>query len=277
MQRPELLYARSELPAGVHHDFAAFGAPVSALHGVLALSLIRLSQDKLAMVDAANQEQGSFAPHSEVYALSYGVQFADNDPLVGARDYFRENWNLPRVDRPYDEERDPWTGEIAAGVTLKSVNETLGARKASAFALDAGASYRPSYMRELIVAGAFRQVGGRLKFISEAAPLPGEFAASVAYESRVDDWRLLPAVEADVPYAGALYGKLGFEATRRVADGMAASARLGWNSRSAADLGAISGLSMGVGVQAGGFRFDAALAPSSALGSGMRLSVGWKF
>lgn len=277
LSRPEVLYSRSELPAGVHYDFLALTYPSQYFRGTFAVAVTRLSQEKLAMVDASNQDTGSFAPHSEVYALSYGHQFADNDPLVGARDYFRENWNLPRVDRPYDEEREPWTGEIAAGFTMKSINETLGTRKATAFAVDAGAIYRPSYIHELIIGGALRHFGSRLRFISEAEPVPAEAAASVAYDARVDDWRLLPALEADVPYAGAPYGKLGFEASRAVAPGMSAAARLGWSSRTASELGAVSGLAFGVGLQAGGFRFDAAMAPSSPLGSGLRISAGWKF
>jgi len=277
MTRPEISYSRSELPAGIHHDFLAYAAPSRLLHGTVALAVTRLSQDKLALVDAANQTQGSFAPHSEVYAFAYGHAFADNDPMTGARDYFRENWNLPRVDRPYDEEPEPWTGEIAAGVSFKAISENLGTRKASSFAVDGGALYRPSYLHELIVGGAVRHIGEKIRFIKEAEPLPGEAAVSVAYDARVEDWRLLPALEFDAPYAGNFYGKFGFEASRSVSSGMSAAARLGYSSRTAPDLGALSGLTAGVGLRAGGFKFDAAFEPMGALGQSMRLGVGWRF
>lgn len=277
LTRPEIAYSRSELPGGVHHDFLAVAAPWARARGTFAFAVTRLTQDKLAMTDAANQPQGDFGPHSEAYAFAYGTAFADNDPMTGARDYFRENWNLPRVDRPYDEEPEPWTGEISAGLSVKAISESLGARRASTWALDGGGSYRPSWMHELIVAGAARHIGGKIKFIHEAEPLPGELAASVAYDARVDAWRLLPALEVDAPYAGNFYGKLGFEASCPVASGMSAAARLGYSSRTAPDLGALSGLTAGVGLQAGGFKFDAAFAPMGVLGQAMRLGVGWKF
>lgn len=277
MSRPEVQYARSELAAGLHHDFLAVGIPSHLLAGTLALGVTRLSQESLTLVNASNQNQGSFSPHSEAYALAYGHQFSDNDPAVSSRDYFRENWNLPRVDRPYQDERDPWTGEIAVGGSAKFVSESLGTRRASAFAVDGGFLYRPSTIREFSLAGAVRNLGSKMRFISESSPLPAELALGAAYDLRVETWRLLPALEVDVPYAGAIYGKAGFEASVPVASGMSAAARLGYTSRTAADLGPLSGLTAGVGLRAGGFSFDAAFQPMGVLGSGLRVGAGWKF
>jgi hypothetical protein len=277
MTRPEVMYARSEIATGVHHDFLAYAAPSKLLAGTLAVSLTRLSQDSIALVNASNQAQGSFAPHSEALALAYGHQFSDNDPMVASRDYFRENWNLPRVDRPYQEEREPWTGEIAVGGAVKYVHESLGTRGAGAFAFDGGFLYRPSNIRELIFAGTMRHLGSKIKFITESEPLPAEAALAAAYDLRLDDWRLLPAAELDGPYAGTPYAKAGFEATHAVTESMSASGRLGYSSRTAQSLGVLSGLSFGVGVQVGGFTFDAAFQPISLLGSSLRIGAGWRF
>ncbi|MFI5346541.1 MAG: hypothetical protein ACHQ51_09230 [Elusimicrobiota bacterium] len=277
MTRPEVLYSRAELPAGVHHDYLAFGAPSEWLHGTVAVALTRLSQDNLALVDASNQTQGSFAPHSEAYSVAYGHQFSDNDPMVASRDYFRENWNLPRADRPYQDEREPWTGEIAAGGALKFISENLGTRRATSFAVDGGMLYRPSNLHELILAGAIRHLGQKIRFITENEPLPTEAAVSAAYDARLDDWRLLPAVELSAPYAGNFYGKFGFEGTHAVGLNMSAAGRIGYSTRTAPDLGALSGLSFGVGLEVGGFRFDAAFQPMSLLGSSLRIGAGWRF
>jgi hypothetical protein len=277
MTRPEATYARTELPAGLHHDFFAVGVPIQFLQGTLAFALTRLSQDPLALVNASNQAQGSFSPHSEVYALAYGHAFDANDIVTTSRDYFRENWNIPRADRPYEDEVEPWTGEIAAGASIKIINENLGTRSASSFAIDGGGLFRPVGMHELILGGAVRNVGTKLNFISESEPLPAELAASVAYELRDDDWRLLPALEVDAPYAGNVYGKVGVEATKRVAEGVSASMRLGYTSVSAADLGVLSGLTAGVGLKVGKFSFDAAFQPMTTLGDAFRIGVGWKF
>jgi hypothetical protein len=277
MTRPEAVYARTELPAGLHHDFFAFGAPSALLQGTVALAVTRLSQDSLAEVNASNQSQGSFSPHSEVYALAYGHSFGANDVISTSREYFRENWNVPRADRPYEDEKEPWTGEIAAGLSLKLINEDLGTRSASAFAIDGGGMFRPTDLHELIVAGALRNIGSKLTFISDSEPLPAEFAVSVAYDARSEDWRFLPALEIDAPYAGNVYGKIGVEATKQISSGTSAAMRLGYSSVSAVDLGVISGLTAGVGLKVGKFSFDAAFQPMAVLGETFRLGVGWKF
>ncbi|MDE2490087.1 MAG: hypothetical protein KGM24_04520 [Elusimicrobia bacterium] len=270
-------YARSELPAGVHHDFAAVALPAAWAHGGFAFSLTRLSQDSLALVDASNTTEGSFSPHSEAYALSYGARISGESPRAVDRDYFRGGWEVPSVDRPYLDELEPWTGQISVGATIKAVHEDLGTRSAVATAFDAGAMFRPEDLSALTLAAAVRNVGTKLRFISESEPLPGELAAAAAYDLRGDEWALLPAVEADLPYAGDPYGKLGVEARRSVSRSADASLRLGYTSRTAASLGALSGLTAGVGLRAGAFSFDAAFEPMGVLGQGLRLGVGWDF
>lgn len=277
MKRPEVGYSRGQLPAGSSLDFLAVAAPVKLLDGVLAASVTRLAGDSLALVNASNQTVGSFTPHAEAYAFAYGHDFSGNSVTEESRDYFRENWNLPRVDRPYDDAREPWTGEISVGAAIKGISQTLGTRTASSFAVDAGGKFRPTGLHELVLAGAIRNVGEKMRFIQESETLPVEAAVSAAWDQRLEDWRLIGSLEADAPYAGNAYGKLGVEATRRVADGMAASLRFGYNSLTAADVGPISGVGAGVGLQVGGFRFDAAFRPMAALGQTLQVGVGWKF
>ena len=278
MSRPEVCYTRSEMPAGLHGDFGAVAAPVPLLRGVVAFAVTRLSQESLDLVNASNQTLGSFSPHSEVYAFAYGHQFSGNDPADVARDYFGDNWNVPYVDRPLGYEREPWTGEISAGLSLKVISEDLGTRQATTVAVDGGATFRPVDWHDLILAGAFRHVGGNLRFISDSEPLPAEAAGSLAYEMRLQEsWRLLPALEVDVPYAGDPYGKLGIEAERRLTPGVTAALRLGYSSRTVSDLGPISGLAAGVGLRVQRFSFDAAFQPMGLLGETFRLGVGWRF
>jgi hypothetical protein len=277
MTRPAATYARTELPAGLHHDFLAVGVPSRLLGGTVALAVTRLSQDSLPEVNASNQAEGTFSPHSEVYALAYGHAFASNDVISDSRDYFRDDWNIPRADRPYQDEQEPWTGEISAGASIKVINENLGTRSASAFAVDGGGMFRPTALPQLILAGAARNIGSKLTFITQSEPLPAELAVSIAYDERSDDWRLLPALEIDAPYAGNVYGKLGVEMTKTISDGTNAALRLGYTSESVADLGYLSGLTAGIGLKVGKFSFDAAFQPMALLGQSFRLGVGWKF
>lgn len=277
LSRVEAGYSRSELPAGVHYDFAAVVVPIPGLGGAAAASLLRMSQDSIALVDATNQTMGSFTPHSEAYQFSYGRSFGDNGPVARARDYFRDDWNVPRSDRPFVDDNEPWTGDIAVGGTVKGISENLGTRQASSFAIDFGALFRPSDLHELVLGAAVRDVGEKIRFIAEAEPLPVETSLAAAYEARADEWRLLPTVEAAFPYAGQVYGKLGFEASHAVGDGASAAVRVGFNSRSVPDLGPIAGITGGVGLKVGSFSFDAAFQPMAALGQNFRLGAGWKF
>lgn len=262
-------YTRTERPAGVHHDFAAMAFPLPAPHGTLAVSLIRLSQDKLTLVDASNQEHGSFAPHSEALALSYartdgfGVNTDFSDFTIRSKKMARFS-------------EDSWP-QIAGGLTAKLIQEDLGTRRAATFAFDGGAIYRPADIEGLSLAAAFRNVGKGLRFISRSAPLPWEIAAGAAFDAHVDDWRLLPALEGAFPYAGNPYGKLGFEASHPVGRGLRAALRLGYNSRTVPDLGPISGMTAGVGLRIGGLSFDSAFQPLAVLGESLRIGVGWEF
>lgn len=277
MTRPEAVYSRSEMPAGLHQDFVAVGLPSRFLRGTVAFAVTRFSQESLDRVDSLNRNVGSFSPHSEVYSLGYGHRFSSVDPTGRLRDYFGDHWNAPNVQQPLSEEREPWTGEVAAGLALKVISDDLGTRRAAAFAVDGGGLFRPEVMPEVILAGAFRHLGSKLRYISDSAPLPTEFAAALAYEARMQDWHLLPALEAGIPIAGDPYAKLGCESMHRVARNLWAGARLGFSSRNVPDLGAFSGLTGGVGLRLGHFTFDGAFQPMAVLGETFRLGVGWRF
>ena len=277
MSRIEAQYTRTELPAGVHHDFIAAAVPSPLLLGTIAVAVTRLSQDSLDLVDASNQTLGAFRPTSEVFALAYAHQFSANDPGQESREYFKETWNLPHVDHPDVGDDEPWTGEIAAGLSMKAVHESLGTREGTSFAVDGGGLFRPAAMHELILGGAMRNFGSRIRFITDYETLPMEVAASVAYDARFEGWRLLPVFEVAAPYAGIPYAKLGVETAYDVSDGVQGAVRLGYSTRSAPTLGALAGLSAGVGVRAGRFSLDAAFQPMGYLGTNLRVGVGWKF
>ena len=138
-------------------------------------------------------------------------------------------------------------------------------------------------MGALVVAGAARNVGGRQRFISDSAPLPAEAAVGASYDLRAeaegDDepWRLVPAVEAVIPFYSAPYGKLGVEYEKPFGKGVAGLVRLGYNTRPAPSLGVIAGLAAGVGVKTGRFNFDVGFSPMGDLGTVLRIGTGWRF
>ncbi|MDD5305262.1 MAG: hypothetical protein PHS14_19360 [Elusimicrobia bacterium] len=275
----ELAYTRAELPASVHHDYAALALPVNWAGGVFGIAFTRLSQGAIDQIDNVGVRQGSFAPHSEAVSFGYARSFIEEDALTKDRGYFRDSWNLPGAARRFedDDEREPWTGSFRAGGAIKVVSETLGTRTATTASADGGVIYRPSTRPALALAWAFRNAGGRLRYIRESEPLPFEFSLAAAHDWEPERGHVVTALEAVVPLHARPYGKLGAEWEHGVSKGVHAIGRVGFQGRSAPDLGFLSGLTVGAGCRIGGFSFDLAFQPLGDLGEAFRLSLGWKF
>lgn len=274
----ETLYSRAELPASVHHDYAAVAVPAAWASGAFGVSFTRLTQGSIERVDNVGVNRGSFAPHSEAISFGYARAFERDDALVQDRGYFRDTWNLPGSSRRFeDEDREPWTGAFRAGAALKIVSETLGDRRATTAAADGGVIYRPSSRPALALAWAFRNAGGRLRFIRDSQPLPFEFALAAAHDWEPERGRVLTAFEVVAPIHARPYGKLGVEWERAVSKGVHATGRAGYQGRSAPDLGPLSGVTVGAGFRVGRFTFDLGFQPLGSLGEVFRLGLGWAF
>lgn len=273
----EVGYARSELPGSVHHDYAGAVIPAAWTGGVFGVGFTRLSQSAITTVNNIGLETGSIAPHSEAVSLSYARSFVNHDDRTLARGYFRDAWNLPNAVRPFDEEDDPWTGEVAVGAAVKSVTESLGGRRSATATLDLGALFRPVHHPSWALAAAARNLGGSVRFIREKEPLPMEFSLGTAYEWRLEQDRVVAALDAAVPRLGSPYGKAGVEWDRRVSRGVRTQIRAGYQGRTAADLGPVTGLTVGVGARLGGFSADFGFQPLGELGQSFRMGVGWRF
>lgn len=277
---PEVSYSLTQLPAGMTHDYAAAAVPVPWLLGDVGFAFTHLAQPGLDLVTASNQTVGSFAPHSESYAFAYAHRFelGDSDLSVEERDPVDREWKLVGADQPLAEETSRWmSGVVDIGLSAKAVDENLGTRSASTFAVDFGAMMRPPGLDDLSLGVAARDVGGKLRFIDQSEPLPAEVGLSAAYAIRGEGWRVLPVLDISLPYAGNAYGKFGVEGSRALGERAWASLRLGYTSQPVPDLGPLAGLTAGVGVRVNRFLFDAAFEPMSTLGDVYRLSAGWRF
>ncbi|MBI5246316.1 MAG: hypothetical protein HY923_03990 [Elusimicrobia bacterium] len=274
----ELSYARAELPDTVHHDYAALAFPAHWSGGALGFAFTRLSQGSIPQVDNVGIQRGSFSPHSEAFSFGYARAFTEEDNVTKDRGYFRDTWNLAGTGRRYeDDEREPWTGSFRAGAAIKVVSETLGTRSATTASGDGGVVYRPSTRPALAMAWAFRNAGGRLHYLRDSEPLPFELSFALAHDWEPEKGHVITSAEAVVPLHARPYAKLGAEWERTVSKGVYAIGRVGFQGRSAPDLGPLSGLTVGTGVRVNGFTFDLAFQPLGALGEAFRLGLGWKF
>lgn len=275
-RRPALHYSRTELLTFFHHDFAAYAQPLG--RGALGASFTRFSQNSMPLVNNSNVVVGRFSPHSEAVAVAYARHFAADDPEEADRGYFRDAWVLPGAMKPLRHELDPWQGAFSAGLSLKVIREAIHAYEATAFAVDAGVLYHPIDHERAKLAAAVRNLGSQERFIEQAEPLPAELALAASYDLQYEDRsRLVPTLEVAVPLHARVHGKAGLEWAFPAGDLTTVALRAGYKSLAVPDLGALAGLTGGVGVGLRRFSADFAFQPMAELGEVYRLSLGWKF
>lgn len=276
LRRKQVHYSRSEMLQYFHHDFLAYGQPLG--RGAFGFSFTRWSQDSLPLTTNANTVIGKFSPHSEAVSVAYAHKLDAEDPEEADRGYFRDTWMLPGSHRPIRDEIDPWQGALSLGVALKVVRETIYNYSATALAVDAGLIYRPLVDEKWSVALAMRNAGASLRFIETREPLPAELAFASSYDHRYGERsRLLPALEVAAPLHGRIHAKAGLEWNIPAAERSQVSLRLGYKTQGAVDLGAIAGVTGGVGVGLRRFTADFAFQPMAQLGEVYRMSLGYRF
>lgn len=276
-KEPEVSYSRSEFLKFFHHDFAAFAVPVRLLHGVVGASYTRLSQESLPLVTSANQQLGSFTPHSDAFSFAFARSFdLDESEHSAQRDYFGRGWAVPNAIRPLREELEdgPWVGSLMVGGAVKAVSETIYQRSASAVAFDGGALFRPTGLDSLTLSFALRNAGGKETFISEAENLPVETDLGLSWDARGWGSRWLLAFEAAVPYYGNPYAKSGVEYTKTMGDGTAAAIRAGYRTQLVYNLSPLAGLTFGLGLKWSKLSADFGFEPGAELGETYRFSLG---
>ncbi len=274
---PQLTYSRQEFATYFHHDFAAYAQPVRFLGGAIGASYTRLSQDGLPLVTNTNQTVGSFAPHSDSVALGYAHSFDSSDPERADRDYFSDSWGVPGAYHPLAREREVWTGSLMAGFAVKGVYEAIYDNNAFAFALDAGALFKPAALPDMTVSGAIRNLGGKMQFVTESEALPTEADIGMSYDVRTWSARFLPALEVALPYYGNPYAKLGAEYEWPIGDFTRVAVRAGYKTQTVSDLGFVSGITFGLGTQYKKFSADFGFQPMAELGEAFRMTIGLRW
>ncbi len=162
--------------------------------------------------------------------------------------------------------------DLSAGVSLKSIVQSIDDKRAYGLAMDAGLVYRLGALnRDIYLSAALRNFGPAMKFRKEYYNLPfdinmgvgtemiEDLSAGINLRYTVDDY---PSV-----HGGAEY--LIFESV---------FLRAGYVYRlTGQPLGGVSGLRGGFGLRMSDWSLDYAFAPYSYLGNTHRISVGMKF
>lgn len=163
---------------------------------------------------------------------------------------------------------------FAAGLNIKYVSSAIDTESASTFAADAGALYQCT--PRLSLAATVRNIGGEMKFISVADPLPlaarlgSAYALTSALTLALDADYLFPEATANA-HVGCAY-------TLQCSSGVAIAVRAGYRTETADAIEAAAGLTAGVGFRwKESLSVDLGWAPYGELGDSTQITLGYRF
>lgn len=163
--------------------------------------------------------------------------------------------------------------KLTVGGNFKIIRERIESDSAQSFALDAGAQY--DYKPKIKLGATLSNLGTGVTLSKTACPLPMGLRAGAAYQYRKD---LLLTSDINMAFDDSLSLHFGGEYLYpSEIKGLRLLLRGGFKTASMSYLGALSGLSLGFGVEKGSLGFDYALSPSGDFGMAHRLSLKLKF
>jgi hypothetical protein len=165
-------------------------------------------------------------------------------------------------------------GDLALGANFKYIYSGMEDESAHSYAVDLGALYsgfRP-WGRKLGLGLSAQNLGTKAKYVSEADPLPVLVRAGGSLEISKS---LLAA--ADLDYGEKVFNAHAGAEYIRAIGAFALAVRAGYKSDTVKDLGALSGLTAGLGIQWADYQLDYAWNSFGDLGGTQRISLGLKF
>jgi hypothetical protein len=241
MDKRELSVSHAELGLGTREDFLAYAHPTS--RGTIAVAMTYLSQSAIGGRDATGRPTGDYQASDAAFAGSYGIKT-----------------------------------EIAdLGASLKYIRSHIASSEAQGVAADVGArrAFDGAGPGKLVLGAALRNMGPGLKYDTQRNDLPLRLAGGAAYS--FSSGRTLAVEVQSAPRGGG--ADAGFGGEVKIMEG--ALLRLGWSTKSAAPAGtgfdAARGLTVGLGLDRAGFRFDYAAQAAGELGAAHRFTLAKRF
>lgn len=233
MQRAQLGFMHNSWFEGINHEFVGYVRPLGAF-GVVATTFSYLSYGELERRDANGELKGHFRPYDLALVLSYGRKF---------------------------------TSDLAMGVNVKFLREQIDDKKAQAIAFDFGGRYNVPNS-QLTLGVNLQHLGTKVKFVEESFDLPLNVKLGVAY--KLLDNSIAVAADLNRPWDNDVNIGLGIEYTPITQFHLRSGYRysLGGN-----DLGAVSGLTAGLGLSIESYQIDYAFVSFGELGPTHRVSV----
>lgn len=241
LDQREISVSHAELGLGTREDFLAYAHPTA--RGALAAAMTYLSQGAIAGRDASGRPIGGYQASDAALSGSYGIK----------------------------------TDFVDIGATVKCLRSRIASSEAQSAAADLGArrAFDGVGSGKLVLGAALRNLGPGLKYEAQRNDLPLRLAGGAAYSSA--SGRTLAVEVQTAPRKGGSDAGIGGEL--KILEG--ALLRLGWSTKGAAAGGAgfdaARGLTVGLGLDLAGFRFDYAAQAAGELGAAHRFTLAKRF
>jgi hypothetical protein len=161
------------------------------------------------------------------------------------------------------------TQNLAWGATFRAASESIDSQSALAALADAGVIYR--FNRRWRGAAVVQNVGVSGKLSAEETPVPARARLAAHWTpERWVQWELDAVMNRNGPWELLAGGEMHWNQIVFLRGGYRFTEKT-------TDLGATTGVSAGVGVQAATFRADYAFLPFGDLGDSHRVSLSWRF
>jgi hypothetical protein len=234
VQRPTISLLYGVYAEATNYQYGAYAQNMGN-SGSLGLSIQTFSAGDIRQTDVNGREYGDFSPRDNALALGWGQRIGSRSSL---------------------------------GASVKRVESKIVA-SASTWTMDAGWAYRRS---RWMAGAAVRNLGGKLRFQSEADPLPTSFHLDLA---RFVGPNWLLSGETIFPRSADAIGALGAERQFSLSGGSLVALRLGYNSRSR-NVPGLTGVTAGFGWRFGALQLDYAWVPLGEIDQTHRFSLTYR-
>lgn len=156
--------------------------------------------------------------------------------------------------------------KLSLGCNLKFISQTIDTEKASGFGIDLGGLYKVNDKLKLGL--AVQNLGTKIKFVSEADPLPLNIKIGAGYKLN----NLILGLDVNYPTDNKINFAVGAEYASKLGN-ISLPLRVGYNTKVTSDLGSLAGLGAGLGIGVNKFAFDFAWVPYGDLGQTYRLAL----
>ena len=237
VQQSQIGFMHGEWFEGIKHEFAGFAHPIGQVGG-FAVTVNYLSYGQIDRRDTQGNLMGTFRPYDLALSLSAGIRISDT---------------------------------LFMGVTGKSVNEEIDQSSAHAFGIDMGVIYDlPGSPMSLGVTA--HNLGSKVRFSQEEFSMPVILSGGIAYRLAGGNMAFSTDLRKPLDDSPSIGFGIGIKTLKLLSLRAGYRYEIGGN-----DLGALSGLRIGLGFGIENYQIDYAFASYGELGPTHRFSLLAKF